>query len=778
MAELCPHVLTTPLRPPGAFTTVHREECTQCFDTQDAEHGLNVCLSCFNGGCTDAERCHGQLHATTRGHPLALNVRRLRKEKPERAGDEQPPQKITKLAIIPGAQEDEYEYETRVLCLLCGGVEVDRTLSNLPEVVDGVMNSLTASKQSEIKAWEAEIVACDHIHQLQQQEATTLSEQSLAHCSQCELNGNLWLCLVCGNLGCGRKQYDGTGGNGHGLDHYATTGHALSCKLGTITPEGTADVYCYQCDDERLDPNISAHLAHFGIQIAAQQKTEKSMAELQLEQNLKFDFSMTTEDGRQLQPLFGPGYTGLKNLGNSCYMASILQSVFALPAFRSRYAQGIVEHHASCTASPAGCFQCQMHKLADGLWSGRYSVPNELGGEHDGEASVGQDGIAPAMFKELVGKDHAEFSTMRQQDVLEFFEYLVKTTEMRERASGADPTRCFRFRLEERLQCFDCKRVRYRQQPTNCLQLPVPARRLGDVSEEGAESQYERTSLQSCFDAFASTESLEWRCPQCERTTVALKTTRFATLPEVLVVCLRRFELRNWVPVKLPVPVEVPQDIISFENIRGQGLCAGEEPLPETDEGQASAATTGAVVDEGALEQLVSMGFPEPRCRKALLATGNAGAEVAMNWLFEHSDDPDIDAPLETPSSEGTKPPPELVAMLADMGFTEAQATKALRETSNSMDRAVEWLFSHPDDQGDIASEAAGQDGEDTYDSHIPANYRVSAVVSHRGTSVHCGHYVAHVRKDGRWVLFNDNKVAAADALPEADVYLLVLERV
>jgi ubiquitin carboxyl-terminal hydrolase 5/13 len=48
----------------------------------------------------------------------------------------------------------------------------------------------------------------------------------------------------------------------------------------------------------------------------------------------------------------------------------------------------------------------------------------------------------------------------------------------------------------------------------------------------------------------------------------------------------------------------------------------------------------------------------------------------------------------------------------------------------------------------------------------------------HRGPSVHCGHYVAHIRKDNRWVLFNDNKVAVADSIPEEYAYLLVLERV
>jgi ubiquitin carboxyl-terminal hydrolase 5/13 len=36
------------------------------------------------------------------------------------------------------------------------------------------------------------------------------------------------------------------------------------------------------------------------------------------------------------------------------------------------------------------------------------------------------------------------------------------------------------------------------------------------------------------------------------------------------------------------------------------------------------------------------MGFGEIRCKKALLATGNQGSETAMNWLFEHMDDPGI----------------------------------------------------------------------------------------------------------------------------------------
>lgn len=66
------------------------------------------------------------------------------------------------------------------------------------------------------------------------------SPAGLAHCLKCELKDNLWLCLTCGALGCGRQQFGGIGGNGHGLEHYHETAHPVSVKLGTITPEGNA----------------------------------------------------------------------------------------------------------------------------------------------------------------------------------------------------------------------------------------------------------------------------------------------------------------------------------------------------------------------------------------------------------------------------------------------------------------------------------------------------------------------------------------------------------
>ena len=123
------------------------------------------------------------------------------------------------------------------------------------------MQSMSSARQSEVKAWEEEITACEHTLTLEQASTGPLAAsgmnsilsrscksqyihirtcQGLAHCQKCDLKENLWLCLTCGSLGCGREQYGGLGGNGHGLQHFQETRHPISVKLGTITPEGTA----------------------------------------------------------------------------------------------------------------------------------------------------------------------------------------------------------------------------------------------------------------------------------------------------------------------------------------------------------------------------------------------------------------------------------------------------------------------------------------------------------------------------------------------------------
>ncbi|CAG8554927.1 18608_t:CDS:10 [Acaulospora morrowiae] len=753
----CPHIFTDEIKVPSANTSIYKEECTLCFDSQDMSPGIEVCLTCFNAGCNNSERNHARIHHEKSNHPLVLNILRLTKDKPKRIDDnEEPPQKISKLAIIPESDEEKYEYITRVKCYACDK-EVEKTSGNLPQVIDAVMTSVSAARRSEIKAWEEEITECTHTKNLLQDPPKNLESKA---CNGCELKENLWLCLTCGNIGCGRQQYGGVGGNGHGLAHYEQTKHPVSCKLGTITPEGTADIYCYVCNDSKLDPFLGKHLANFGIMVESQQKTEKNMTELQIEHNLKYDFSMVTEDGKELEPLFGPGYTGIKNLGNSCYMASVLQSVFALDAFQKRYFPTAFDHQMHCLQEPTSCIQCQLSKVADGLLSGRYSQPIQ---STDAEnTKSGQEGIAPTMLKALIGKGHQEFSTMRQQDAFEFFQHLITTIERKEHNNlDNDPTNVFKFTAQQRLQCLECRRVRYRDNTESYISIPVPAKKI--KTNDDGKDEYESVTFEQCLQFFAADSTIEYLCPACNRKTNATTSTRFVTFPEVLFVHTRRFEFDNWVPRKIGVPIFFDKDLVSLDNYIAHGKQENEELLPEE-------SNVGSVplYDQSTLDQLLSMGFPENRCKRALASTGNNDVDAAVGWIFEHMDDADIDSPI---TGSGTQEPSESdIIQLMDMGFQQSKVKKALAETV-----AVEWLFNHPEE----VDEQENIDNNFTFGvSTLPAEYQLHSVISHKGTSVHCGHYVVHVLKDQGWILFNDNKVVCASQPPPEESYIFVLRRI
>ena len=225
-------------------------------------------------------------------------------------------------------------------------------------------------------------------------------------------------------------------------------------------------------------------------------------------------------------------------------MASVVQVLFSLPPFQERYAAPVaVEHWSSCTVSlPATCLDCQMHKLADGLLSGRYSHPRRTAedtavqrppstgaaGDETAPPPVFQEGVRPATFKALVGRGHAEFATMRQQDAEEFLTHLL--TALRRHAHGArargteagrEPTETLAFGLEQRLQCTACAGVSYRVDAHDVLSVPVPARETGKDAE--GRATYEEVLLTRCVEAVLSAEGLEYKCPRCRRDVAATR---------------------------------------------------------------------------------------------------------------------------------------------------------------------------------------------------------------------------------------------------------------
>ncbi|KAF7990639.1 hypothetical protein HCN44_000444 [Aphidius gifuensis] len=268
---------------------------------------------------------------------------------------------------------------------------------------------------------------------------------------KCDLTQNLWLNLTDCSILCGRKFFNGTGGNDHAIEHYRTTGYPLAIELGTITKEGNDDVYSYDENEMVDDPNLIIHLSHWGFNISNMENTEKSIIELELDLNKKFGEWIALQiASSKLIPIFGACYTGLNNLGNSCYLNFNI--------FDDNY------------NDPANNFDTQISKLDCGLLSGKYSIePNNKLNNED----YNRQGIPPRMFKNLISRGHPGFSSNRQQDAQEFFLHLINIIE-RHYVNKFNSIDCFKFKVEERYQCSSSGKVKYSYRPEYLLPLLIP----------------------------------------------------------------------------------------------------------------------------------------------------------------------------------------------------------------------------------------------------------------------------------------------------------------
>jgi ubiquitin carboxyl-terminal hydrolase 5/13 len=101
---------------------------------------------------------------------------------------------------------------------------------------------------------------------------------------------------------------------------------------GTITPHG-ADVWSYASDEDSLVkvPRLGEYLSHWGIDIMRLEKTDQTLAEQEVALNKGYNWSKVLESGADLQMVSAPGCIGLTNIGSSCYMNAVLQTIFSVP---------------------------------------------------------------------------------------------------------------------------------------------------------------------------------------------------------------------------------------------------------------------------------------------------------------------------------------------------------------------------------------------------------------------------------------------------------------
>ena len=302
---------------------------------------------------------------------------------------------------------------------------------------------------------------------------------------------------------------------------------------------------------------------------------------------------LTTFSGKTGNSNFGT--TGLKNLGNTCYMNSILQCMNGTIPLSRYFMDGSYKQHINKenVLGSRGVLAEAFANVVRHLWDGQYKF------------------ISPMTFKEVSGRLNEMFKTSDQQDAQEFLEFLLDglhedlnpnasrtklqdltLEDERVRERLPDPyasflewqrythrnfsvvVNWFQGQLSSRLTCLTCNTRSTTYSPFMYLSLPVPPKK--------------NPTILDCLEEFCTEETLEkedaWQCPKCKKPRKATKKLTITRLPHMLIIHLKRFTNKGPWRDKLNTPIEYPLkelDLSKYVPQVGDGVPPGWTPPPE-----------------------------------------------------------------------------------------------------------------------------------------------------------------------------------------------------
>uniref|UniRef100_A0A8C5GC11 ubiquitinyl hydrolase 1 n=1 Tax=Gouania willdenowi TaxID=441366 RepID=A0A8C5GC11_GOUWI len=403
-------------------------------------------------------------------------------------------------------------------------------------------------------------------------------------CSVCRSNKSPWICLTCMMVHCGRYV------NGHAKKHFEE-----SLVLGTSQRKGEKQeekprhcvcmdssnysVFCYRCDDFAVNDTKLGQVQK--VREYLQTLENPALNDRQRKRKL---LESPLPDSKLLKNNGGTVLTatGLRNLGNTCFMNAILQSLSNIEQFscyfkelpavalRSGKTAGRRMYHTRSQGDNTVSLVEEFRKTLCSLWQGN------------------QTAFSPDSLFYAVWKIMPSFRGYQQQDAHEFMRYLLDHLhrELQHSRNGASypvspqdghrlstvegkccingtasvVTHNFGGVLQNEVNCLICGTESRKFDPFLDLSLDIPSQFRQKRSKD--QEPGPTCTLRDCLRSFTDLEELDetelYYCHYCKKRQKSTKKFWVQKLPKVLCLHLKRFHWTAFLRNKVDTYVEFP----------------------------------------------------------------------------------------------------------------------------------------------------------------------------------------------------------------------------
>lgn len=263
------------------------------------------------------------------------------------------------------------------------------------------------------------------------------------------------------------------------------------------------------------------------------------------------------------------GLRGFINLGSTCFMSAVLQTLIHNPYLKRYY---LSNAHSDCPRNHSECMSC----CVSNIYQDFFTNPAILG-------------YGLTSFIEAAWKVKRSLAGYSEQDAHEFWQFLVhqihkndtknskyiqskeSTPSLDNQSFKSSNTNCdciihktFSGTLESTLTCTVCGHSRKIEDPMLDVSL--------EIQNKQGEKRTSLEDLHSCFRKYTRAEELDvlYECDFCQKKTKVTKRLRLNRLPPVLSIQLKRFE-HIGVSSKLDYHIDIPivldvKDYVSESN--------------------------------------------------------------------------------------------------------------------------------------------------------------------------------------------------------------------